>query len=162
MPVINGTTNPENLPGTEGNDTINALAGNDSAQGNGGNDLIDKYFKGTTYTATWFMGLKSAIANAPALSDTMASHGAWTEITGYTGSTNRPAITFGTTSAKSNTATLIAFAINATVTIGGAFVSNTQPTSPGNVGILYSASNFAADRNAVSGDTLNVTLTVSV
>lgn len=127
----------------------------------GGNDLLDKYFKGTTYTAAWYLALKSGIANAPALSDTMASHGSWTEVTGYTGSTNRPAITFGTTAAKSNTATLIAFAINATVTIGGAFVSNTQATSPGNTGVMYSASNFAADRSAVSGDTLNVTLTVT-
>jgi hypothetical protein len=121
----------------------------------GGNDLIDKYFKGSAYTATWYMGL--AGVGAKALADTLASHAAWAELTPYAG--NRPAITFGTTSAKSNTATAVSYAITGTATVAGAFVAN---VNTGTAGILYSVSDFAASRSVVSGDTLNVTLTVSV
>jgi hypothetical protein len=126
----------------------------------GGNDLIDKYFKGSAYTAAWVLGLAGAGTKAAA--DTMASHAAWSEITAYTGSTNRPSITFGTTSAKSNTATTVSYSINGTATVAGAFVSNTAATSPGNTGIMYSVSDFSSSRSVVNGDTLNVTLTVTV
>src|SRR4051812_21996531 len=67
----------------------------------GKNDIIDKYFKGATYTAAWYLGLKGT--GAASAGDTLASHGAWTEATPYAG--NRPAITWGTTSSGSNTAT---------------------------------------------------------
>ncbi len=121
----------------------------------GGNDLIDKYFKGSAYTATWYMGL--AGVGAKAVGDTLASHAAWAELTPYTG--NRPAITFGATANKSNTATAVSYAITATATVAGAFVAN---VNTGTAGKLYSVSDFAASRSVVSGDTLNVTLTVTV
>lgn len=120
----------------------------------GGNDLLDKYFKGSAYTASWFLGL--AGTGTKALADTLASHAAWSEVTPYSG--NRPAITFGTTASKSNTATVVSYSINATSTVAGAFVAN---VNTGTSGILYSVSDFAASRSVVSGDTLNVTLTVS-
>lgn len=121
----------------------------------GGNDLIDKYFKGSAYTAAWFMGLAGAGTKAAA--DTLASHGAWAEVNPYTG--NRPAITFGTTAAKSNTATVVAFSCTGSATVAGAFVAS---VNTGTSGKLYSVSDFSASRAVVSGDTLNVTLTVSV
>jgi hypothetical protein len=121
----------------------------------GGNDLIDKYFKGSGYTAAWFLGL--AGTGTKALADTAASHAGWAEVNPYSG--NRPALAFGTTSAKSNTATVASYAITATATVAGAFV---QSANTGTTGILYSASDFATSRSVVSGDTLNVTLTVSV
>ncbi len=121
----------------------------------GGNDLIDKYFKGSAYTAAWYMML--AGAGTKALADTLASHAAWAEVNPYAG--NRPAITFGTTSAKSNIATAVSYTINGTATVAGAAVCS---VNTGTAGILYSVSDFAANRNVVSGDTLNVTLTVSV
>jgi hypothetical protein len=120
----------------------------------GGNDLLDKYFKGSAYTAAWFMGL--AGTGTKALADTAASHVAWSEVNPYAG--NRPAITFGTTAAKSNTATVVAFTCNGSATVAGAFV---QSVNTGATGILYSVSDFAASRSVISGDTLNVTLTVS-
>jgi hypothetical protein len=120
----------------------------------GGNDLLDKYFKGSAYTAAWFMGL--AGTGAKALADTAASHAAWSEVNPYAG--NRPAITFGTTAAKSNTATVVAFSCTGSATVAGAFV---QSVNTGATGILYSVSDFAASRAVISGDTLNVTLTVS-
>lgn len=121
----------------------------------GGNDLIDKYFKGSAYTAAWYLGL--AGAGAKAITDTLASHVAWAEVNPYTG--NRPAITFGTTSAKSNTATVVAFSCTGSATVAGAFVAS---VNTGTAGKLYSVSDFTASRSVVNGDTLNVTLTVSV
>lgn len=121
----------------------------------GGNDLIDKYFKGSAYTAAWYMGL--AGTGTKALTDTAASHGGWSEVNPYAG--NRLAITFGTTASKSNTATACSFSCNGSATVAGAFV---QSVNTGTTGILYSVSDFAASRSVVNGDTLNVTLTVTV
>lgn len=121
----------------------------------GKNDILDKYFKGSAYTASWFLGLKGT--GSAAAGDTLASHAGWTEQTPYSG--NRPAITFGTTSAGSNTATAVSYAITGSATVAGAFVSS---VNTGTSGKLYSAGDFAASRSVVNGDTLNVTLTVSV
>ncbi len=120
----------------------------------GRNSLIDEYFKGSAYTASWFMGLKGV--GAIVAGDTLASHAGWAEVTPYAG--NRPAITFGTTSGGSNTATAVSYSINATETVAGAFVTDVDN---GTVGVLYSASDFSSSRNVENGDTLNVTLTVS-
>ena len=126
----------------------------------GGNDLLDKYFKGAAYTAAWFLSLKSSRANLVAATDTLASHGSWTEVFPQ-GGTNRTALVWpGSAAARSNTATLIAFAITvASTVVGGAFVAS---VISGTAGILYSGTDFAADRTVITGDTLNVTLTVSV
>lgn len=123
----------------------------------GKTDIIDKYFKGSAYTAAWFLGLKGA--GAAAVGDTMASHAGWAEVTAYSNAT-LPAISFGTTAAGSNTATTVSFSINGTATVAGAFVT-TNSTKGATTGTLYSAGDFAASRSVVSGDTLNVTLTVS-
>lgn len=120
----------------------------------GKNDIIDKYFKGSAYTAAWYLGLKGT--GSAAVGDTLASHAGWSEVTPYSG--NRPAITFGTTSGGSNTATSVSYTINATATVAGAFVSS---VNTGTAGTLYSAGDFAASRSVANGDTLNVTLTVS-
>jgi hypothetical protein len=120
----------------------------------GKNDLLDKYFKGSAYTATWYMCLKGT--GSAAAGDTLASHSGWSEVTPYSG--NRPAITFGTSSSGSNTATAVSYSINATATVAGACVAS---VNTGTSGILYSAGDFAASRSVLSGDTLNVTLTVS-
>lgn len=120
----------------------------------GKNDIIDKYFKGSAYTAAWYLGLKGT--GAAAAGDTLASHAGWAEVTPYTG--NRPAITFGATAGGSNTATSVSYTINATATVAGAFISS---VATGTAGTLYSAGDFAASRSVANGDTLNVTATVS-
>jgi hypothetical protein len=121
----------------------------------GKTDIVDKYFKGSSYTAAWYLGLKGT--GSAAAGDTLASHGGWAEVTPYAG--NRPAITFGTTSSGSNTASAVSYSINATQTVAGAFIAS---VNTGTSGTLYSAGDFAASRSVVSGDTLNVTPTVSV
>jgi len=131
-------------------------------------DMNTQYFKGSAYTAAWYIGLYGAGAsNTPAAGDTMASHAGWTEVVPYSNAT-RPAATFGTATTADpsdidNSASPASFTINATATVGGAFlVSNS--TKSGSTGILFSASDFTApgDRSVVSGDTLNVTYTFSL
>ena len=120
----------------------------------GKTDIIDKYFKGSAYTAAWYLGLKGT--GSAAAGDTLASHAGWSEVTPYSG--NRPAITFGTTSSGSNTATAVSYTINDSATVAGAFVAS---VNTGTSGTLYSVGDFTSSRSVVSGDTLNVTLTVS-
>ena len=117
---------------------------------------------------TWYIGLYGAGAsNTPAAGDTMASHAGWTEAVPYSNAT-RPACTFvaATTanpSVATNSASPASFSINATATVGGAFlVSNS--TKSGTTGTLFSAADFSApgDRSVASGDTLNVTYTLSL
>src|SRR5690242_3013282 len=81
----------------------------------GKNNIIDNQFKASGYTATWYLGLKGTGTIAAA--DTLASHGGWSEINPYSG--NRPAITFGSTSAGSNTATAVSITANTTATVYG-------------------------------------------
>jgi hypothetical protein len=127
-----------------------------------------KYFTGSGYTATWYIGLYGAAAsNDPAATDTMASHAGWTEVTAYS-QTTRPACTFGvpTTadpSVATNAASPATYNINGAVTIGGAFLTNDN-TKNGTTGTLFSAADFQApgDRVVVSGDTLTVTYTFSL
>jgi hypothetical protein len=120
----------------------------------GRNDLLDKYFKGSAYTAAWFLGLKGA--GAPVAADTLPSHASWSEVNPYSG--NRPAITFGTSAAGSNTATAVSFTATSALTVAGAFVAG---VNTGNSGVLYSVGDFSASRALAIGDVLNVTLTVS-
>lgn len=131
-------------------------------------DMNDKYFLGSGYTATWFLGLYGAGAsNNPAAGDTAASHAGWTEVTPYSNAT-RPACSFAAAttadpSVITNSASPAVFNINATATIGGAFLISNS-TKGGTTGILFSAADFAApgDRNVTSGDTLSVAYTFSL
>jgi len=131
-------------------------------------DMNQKYFAGSTYSATWFLGLYGAGAsNPPAAGDTASSHAGWTEIVPYSNAT-RPACSFGTAttadpSVISNSSSVAAFTINATATVGGAFLISNS-TKSGTTGTLFSASDFSSpgDRSVVSGDTLNVTYTFSL
>lgn len=121
----------------------------------------------TTQITTWYIGLYGAGAsNTPAAGDTMASHIGWTEVTPYAG--NRPTATFAAAtnanpSVVTNSASPASFSINATQTVGGAFLTSNN-TAGGSTGTLFSAADFQSpgDRNVVSGDTLNVSYTFSL
>ena len=131
-------------------------------------DMNTKYFKGSAYTATWYVGLYGAAAsNNPTANDTAASHPGFTEVVPYSNAT-RPAATFGTAttadpSVLSNSASPAIFTINATATVGGAFLISDN-TKSGTAGVLFSASDFAApgDRAVSSGDTINISYTFSL
>ena len=131
-------------------------------------DMNDKYFSGSGYSATWYLGL---VDNSPspsyAAGDTMSSHAGWSENTDYT-QTNRPTVTFGSAtvadpSVINNSGAVDVFTMNASVTIAGAFLTSDN-TKSGTSGILFSASTFQSPgaRTVVSGDTLNVTYEFSL
>jgi hypothetical protein len=131
-------------------------------------DMNDKYFSGSGYSATWYLGL---VNNSPsptyAAGDTAASHAGWVESTDYT-QANRPTVTFGAAttadpSVINNSGSVAVFTMNGTVTIAGAFLISNN-TKGGTTGILFSASTFQSPgaRSVVSGDTLNVTYEFSL
>jgi hypothetical protein len=122
---------------------------------------------GTTPITTWYLGLYGAAAsNNPAATDTMSSHAGWTEVTAYSEAT-RPqaqfaAATNANPSVVTNSANKAVFTVNATTTVGGAFLTSSN-TKGGTTGTLFSAADFQSpgDRAVVSGDLLNVTYTYS-
>jgi len=121
-----------------------------------------------TQITTWYIGLYGAGAsNTPAAGDTMASHAGWTEVVPYSNAT-RVAATFVTAttanpSVVTNAASPATFNINATSTVGGAFLTSGSAKN-GTTGTLFSAADFAApgDRSVVSGDIISVTYTFSL
>jgi hypothetical protein len=145
-------------------DTFHNLVVNQGLQ-----DMNSKYFVGSGYTASWFLGLVQGPGSGTtfAAADTLASHAGWTELvpgTAYTG--NRKTATFGTAttadpSVITNSASPASFAmlVNATV-VAGAFLSS---VSSGTSGILFSAGDFTGgDKTVDNGDTLNVTYSFSL
>ena len=131
------------------------------------------YMAGTALTSvtqitTWYIGLYGAGAsNTPAAGDTMSSHAGWTEVVPYSNAT-RVAATFVTAttanpSVVTNAASPATFNINATSTVGGAFLTSGSAKS-GTTGTLFSAADFSSpgDRSVVSGDIISVTYTFSL
>jgi len=131
------------------------------------------YMAGSALTSvaqitSWYIGLYGAAAsNNPAAGDTMSSHAGWTEVVPYSNAT-RVACTFATAttanpSVATNSASPASYTINATSTVGGAFLTSGSAKS-GTAGTLFSASDFTSpgDRAVASGDTLNVTYTMSL
>jgi len=128
----------------------------------GKNLSLDTILAGSAYTAAWYVGLVSSVSyTAIAAADTMASHAGWTEDVSYSNST-RVAPTFSAASAGSKaTSAAAAFTINATATIKGCFM-NSVSTKSGTTGTLLSAGLFSGgDKAVASGDTLNVSYTLS-
>lgn len=124
-------------------------------------DVLDKYFKGSSYTAAWYVGLTDGTPTIAA-ADTMSSHAGWAEVVPYSDA-NRPTLTLGTVASQSvdNSASKASYTINATSTVGGAFLS-TDNTKSGTTGTLYGAAAFTGgDKSVSSGDTLNVTATLT-
>jgi hypothetical protein len=128
-------------------------------------DLNNKYFKGVTYTAAWFLGLVLGPGSGTtyAAGDTIATHAGWTEFTDYSG--NRKAVTFGTPtladpSVIDNSGSPSQFVITgAGGTVAGAFLCS---VATGTSGILFSEGDFTGgDKIVASGDTINVTYTFS-
>jgi len=136
-------------------DTVENLVVNE-----GLDDLLDKYFKGSSYTAAHYVGLTDGTPTVAA-ADTMASHAGWSEVTAYD-EANRPSFTPGSVSGQSvdNSASKATFTISTnSTTIGGCFLT-TDNTKSGTSGTLYGAGAFSAgDKTLDDNDTLEVTVT---
>lgn len=128
----------------------------------GKNDSLDKHFKGSGYTAAWYVGLTEGTPTFDA-ADTMASHSGWVEETSYDEAA-RQTLTLGSVSAGSvdNSASRATFTIdtNSTV-IGGGFI-NTVSTKGGSTGTLYGGGAFSAGNKTLDdNDSLLVTVTLT-
>jgi hypothetical protein len=129
-------------------------------------DMNTKYFKGSSYTAAFFLGLVTGPGSGTtyAAGDTLASHAGWTEFTNYSGS--RKVVTFGTATVADPSVLATSSAVGFTIsgaggTVAGAFLCT---VASGTSGVLFSEADFQSpgDRVVVSGDTLNVTYTFSL
>lgn len=129
------------------------------------NDILDKYYKGSSYSASFSVGLTQG-SPSPAAGDTMGSHGGWDEHTQYSEG-NRQALTLGTVSSQSvdNSASKASFTISLgspeQTTVGGAFLC-TDNTKGGTSGTLVLVVAFTGGNKTVdTGDTVNVTVTLT-
>lgn len=125
------------------------------------NDSLDRHFKGSAYTAAWYVGLVSGTPTF-ALADTMASHAGWAERTDYTEAT-RQSLVLGTVSggSVSNSASKATFNISGTMTFGGAFLVD-LPTKGQTSGTVYGGGTFSSgNRSAFAGDQITVTVTLT-
>jgi hypothetical protein len=119
------------------------------------NHILDTQFHAGTAVTTWYIGLKGT--GTPAAADTLASHSTWTEVSDYSGT--RKEWTEGAASAGSMTnASSVDFSVTGTATVAGAFLGS---ATSGSTGTLYGVVDFASSRAVISGDTLQVTVTVT-
>jgi hypothetical protein len=134
--------------------------------------MLDTLLSGSSYTTVGpYLGLISGASPTFAASDTMTSHGGWTEFTAYTvgGSAVRGTASFGSATSSgttpSNVTTKSASAITYTITggggtVGGCFLvtgSGASSTLSNTGGTLYSAGAFATAKVTTAGDTVSVT-----
>ncbi len=138
----------------------------------GKNEVLDKALAGSSYTVTGpYLGLISSTSySAVAITDTMSSHGGWTEAGSanaptYSGNRKTAAWTGASAGSKALAAPL-SFAITSSGTVKGCFMvfgSAATNTVDGTVGILLSAGLFAGgDKAVANGDTLNVSYSLGL
>ena len=138
----------------------------------GRKNLMDSYF-GNTGGGAIVMGLggaNGASTFTPAYADTQASHAGWFEVGGanaptYSGTRKTPSFSAATTANPSVLATsaAVVFSMTSSGTVYGAFINVGGSTAIDNTtGTLFSIGAFTAGSKTVtSGDTINVTYTLS-
>lgn len=134
--------------------------------------MLDTLLKGSSYSVVGpFLGLISGASPTFSASDTMSSHGGWTEFTNYTvgGSAVRGTAVFAsatsTGTTPTNVTTSAATPITYTITggggtVGGCFLvtgSGASSTQSNTSGTLYSAGAFTTAKITTAGDTVSVT-----
>lgn len=135
-------------------------------------NLLDSYFANTGGGAV-VMGLmtnNAVPASIPAVTDTQASHTGWFEAGGanaptYSGNRKTPTFSSATSANPSvlSTSSAVVFSMTGSGTVTGAFINiGGSATIDNTTGTLFSAGNFTAGSKTVtSGDTINVTYTLS-
>ncbi len=131
------------------------------------NKYLDATLKTGLTTPTWYIGLITGpgSGNTYAAADVMSSHAGWSENTTYSNA-NRVTWTPGTiaSGSVSNSASVAVFNINGSITnLAGCFSADNN-TKGGTTGTLLGEGNFSGgDRTAlINGDTLSITLTISL
>jgi hypothetical protein len=138
----------------------------------GRQNLLDSYFANTGGGAV-VMGLmtnNAVPASIPAYTDTQASHPGWfeagaTNAPAYSGNRKTPSFSTATNANPSvlSTSAAVVFSMTSSGTVTGAFINvGGSATIDNTTGTLFSAGNFTAGSKTVtSGDTINVTYTLS-
>ena len=138
----------------------------------GRKNLMDSYFANTGGGAI-VMGLGGANGSStftPAYADTQSSHAGWYEVGGtnaptYSGTRKTPSFSASTSANPSVLATSasVVFSMTSSGTVYGAFINVGGSTAIDNTtGTLFSIGAFTAGSKTVtSGDTINVTYTLS-
>jgi hypothetical protein len=137
----------------------------------GRQSLLNSYFANTGGGAV-VMGLMGNYSGSstPAYTDTQSSHGGWLEVgstnaPSYSGTRKTPAFSSATNANPSvlSTSAAVVFSMTSSGTVTGAFINIGGTSAIDNTtGTLFSAGNFTAGSKTVtSGDTINVTYTLS-
>ena len=135
---------------------------------NVGRAAMNDAYLGNAAGGAVVMGLKGT--GTAVVADTQASHGSWLEVglanaPTYTGSRKTPTFSASTTAnpAVKSTSAAVVFAMTGSGTVAGAFINvGGSATVDNTTGILFSAGDFTAGSKTVtSGDTINVTYTLS-
>ena len=138
----------------------------------GRKSLLDSYFANSGGGAI-VMGLGGANGSStftPAYADTQSSHAGWYEVGGanaptYSGTRKTPSFSAATTANPSvlSTSAAVVFSMTGSGTVYGAFINVGGSTAIDNTtGTLFSIGAFTAGSKTVtSGDTINVTYTLS-
>jgi hypothetical protein len=143
-------------------DTIENLTTNVGRQ-----NMLNSYF-GNTGGGAIVMGLMGT--GSPAYTDTQSSHSGWLEVGGtnaptYSGTRKTPAFSSATSANPSvlTTSAAVVFSMTSSGTVAGAFINvGGSSTVDSTTGVLFSAGDFTAGSKTVtSGDTINVTYTLS-
>lgn len=123
------------------------------------NHILETELNGGTQEVNWYIGLKGV--GAVDAADNMLTHPGWGEINGYSQGT-RPQLVLGSAVAGSidNSANKAIYSISSTNTIAGAFISS-DSTKSGTTGVLYGVVDFIVSRDVISGDTLEVAVTMT-
>ena len=118
--------------------------------------ILDIIFTGAGgQVSTWYVGVGDENP-AVASTDTMGSHGGWTEFSEYSEGARQAWVETRSGNGLSNSGSKAAFSINASSTAGGAFLTSNSTVS-GTEGTLMCFASFTAGNQSVeSGDTLNV------
>jgi hypothetical protein len=133
----------------------------------GRKSLLDSYFANTGGGAV-VMGLKGT--GTAAYTDTQSSHAGWLEVGGanaptYSGTRKTPTFSAATSANPSvlSTSAAVVFSMTGSGTVAGAFINVGGTSAIDNTtGTLFSAGDFTAGSKTVtSGDTINVTYTLS-
>lgn len=114
---------------------------------------------GVTPHTNYYIGLTDG-SPTTAAGDTLASHSGWIEVTGYTEGARQEYVEARTGLTVDNSASKAVFSINATETVGGAFICS---VNSGTSGDLLAVSAFTnGDKAVTSGDTIEVQYDFSV
>jgi len=121
------------------------------------NHFLDVVLSDGTPDSTHYIGLKGS--GIISVSDTLASHGGWSEITNYSGDRKEWVEAGVASQSISNSASTADFTFTSNSTIYGAFLCS---VASGSTGTLISVSNFSLEQDVLIADILHVTYTMSI